>query len=550
VALASEHDGTTGKMNLLFRILHAAHAKGTHHKLALDALRHLANRDGEAWARVFLKHADLYLAGAKAPDDEFKDFKNHVLHVRDGYWGGAPEKALNWYGHLVEALTHRDWPRASYAAGVLSHYYADPLMPFHTAQSEAENNIHRAAEWSISRSYDSLRADGERAHGRLVVTMPPGPHWLKELVVEGAEKANAGYEKLIAHYDINSGVVDPPSGLDRFARALVAELLMHATKGMALIIDRAIADSGTAAPDVTLGSEAILAALKVPLRLLQKRLADAADRRQVEAMYDELRATGRVEKTLPEDDRAVRDLFRREVLAPREAARAAERARRLPSASAQAPPPAPRAAVALPPPAVAADHRAQAEPQPPARRSSLLARRLAAAGAPAPASPGVAQPPTTRPIPGELSAAERPSRTHLSMSDAVEAAPSIGPRMAEALATIGLATVADLMAADPKTAAMKLGDRRITSRTVQDWQDQARLMMTVPGLRGGHAQLLVAAGYRSVEQIRTADAARLSADLLATASTAEGQRILRDGAAPDIERIRTWIESAAVARAA
>ncbi len=76
--------------------------------------------DAEPWRRVFLKYADVYMTGSKAPDDEFKDFKNHVLHVRDNYWGGAPEKAVNWYGHLVEALRENDFERAVYAAGVLS----------------------------------------------------------------------------------------------------------------------------------------------------------------------------------------------------------------------------------------------------------------------------------------------------------------------------------------------------------------------------------------------------------------------------------------------
>ena len=84
-------------MTLLFRVLYAAHAKGTHHKLALDALNCLGGSDAELWRRVFLKHATVYLQGSKAPDDEFKDFKNHVLHVRDDFWGGAPVKARSWY---------------------------------------------------------------------------------------------------------------------------------------------------------------------------------------------------------------------------------------------------------------------------------------------------------------------------------------------------------------------------------------------------------------------------------------------------------------------
>lgn len=134
-------------MSVLFRIVYAAHANGTHHKLALDALNHMQRRDADDWRRVFLKHVGKYLDGAKAPDVTFKDFKNHVLHVGDDYWGGAPEKVEEWYATTVTALRAGEWEAAAYAAGVLSHYYTDPVMPFHTGQTEAENAIHRATEW-------------------------------------------------------------------------------------------------------------------------------------------------------------------------------------------------------------------------------------------------------------------------------------------------------------------------------------------------------------------------------------------------------------------
>ena len=174
-------------MSALFRIVYAAHANGTHHKLALDALSHLTRRDGGDWQRLFLKHVALYLEGSKAPDKSFKDFKNHVLHVADDYWGGAPEKVEAWYGHTVTALREARWADAVYAAGVLSHYYTDPIHPFHTGQTEAENSIHRAVEWSISRSYDALKAIGDARFADLAVAMTDGEHWLREYVCDGAE---------------------------------------------------------------------------------------------------------------------------------------------------------------------------------------------------------------------------------------------------------------------------------------------------------------------------------------------------------------------------
>src|SRR5262245_38980379 len=77
----SDRPSERALMNLLFRIVYAAHASGTHHKLALDALRHLQVMDADLWQNLFLAHAKLYLEGSKAPDNEFKDFKNHVLHT-------------------------------------------------------------------------------------------------------------------------------------------------------------------------------------------------------------------------------------------------------------------------------------------------------------------------------------------------------------------------------------------------------------------------------------------------------------------------------------
>ncbi|MAI45774.1 MAG: hypothetical protein CBC34_007470 [Hyphomicrobiaceae bacterium TMED74] len=46
------------------------------------------------------------------------------------------------------------------------------------------------------------------------------------MVIAGAEHSNADYETLIAHYNIDLGVVDPPAGLDEVAKDLVGRLFM------------------------------------------------------------------------------------------------------------------------------------------------------------------------------------------------------------------------------------------------------------------------------------------------------------------------------------
>jgi hypothetical protein len=524
-------------MSLLYRIVYAAHANGTHHKLALDALARVQSANSERWQNLFLKYAKRYLEGSKAPDNTFKDFKNHVLHVRDNYWGGAPEKAEEWYGELLKALRGQAWSDAAYAAGVLSHYYIDPIQPFHTGQTEAENAIHRACEWSINRSYDDLAKLGRERFAQIEVAVPDGEHWLKDMVCQGAEASNCYYEKLIAHYDIHRGAVDPPAGLDQTARAFLAELITYASTGFARILERAFAESGATPPEVSLTAAAFLAMLQMPARWIEKKLTNAEDRALVLNMYHELQATGRVEATLPEDDRTVRNLYETEVAAPRAVKQAAARAERLAKSASV------KTAVAVP--ASAATQKAppaQIAPEPAPQKAPEPAPQVAAVAESMP----IARPAAPR-APALSGSGERP---FLKASDDLEAAPSIGPRSAQWFGDIGIFTVGDFLAADPAATAEELRSHDIDAETLSLWQQQAHLVIDVPGLRGTHAQLLTGAGYLDAAALAGATEADLCAAVLRFAASAEGQRVLRQGPPPDVEKIKGWIEAASARVAA
>jgi predicted flap endonuclease-1-like 5' DNA nuclease len=536
-------------MSPLYRIVYATHANGTHHKLALDALQAMTRPDSEDWTRLFLKHVELYLKGSKDPDNTFKDFKNHVLHVSENYWGGAPEKSQEWYNRTVFELKSGNWPEAVYAAGVLSHYFCDPVMPFHTGQTEAENAIHRATEWSINRSYNALRDLGEKRFGRLSIAVPSGPKWLSEFVCDGAEFSHRYYEKLIAHYDIHKGATRPEEGLDDIAKGIVAELLIYASTSFGKVLDKAIAESGMSAPEVKLTAETFLAMTQIPRKFIEKRLSNEQDRKLVAAIYDELKATGRVEHSLSEDDKTIRDLHKAEVLAPKLAEREAARAQRIdggdntPLELAVAKSAAAQMAISETPPTIPL----QKTPPPMPRSAPSIAARMETIRSPEP-------PRAQAPFPAPKPAREMPdhaaaSRAYLKEGDDLEAAPSIGPKMAERFAAVGIHTVGDFLKEDHERLANRLADHHFDSETLLDWQDQAKLVMAVPGLRGTHAQLLVGAGYRTAQAVAEADPVALSASILRFAMTSDGKRVLREGRPPDVEKIKSWVEFAKAAAA-
>jgi hypothetical protein len=214
-------------------------------------------------------------------------------------------------------------------------------------------------------------------------------------------------------------------------------------------------------------------------------------------------------------------------------------------------------AAAPPPPEAAPIH---AEPETPAVSAAQTPTVPAPASMPRVRGSGLMQQLerlTVAPLPPREASPEvqppaeaAPPRFHLTLDQDVVDGPAIGPKTAKRLYPHGIKTVRDLMRAEPAALAVLLDNRHITARTITDWQDEARLVCTVPGLRGTHAQLLVGAGYRSADAIAAADADALCAAVLAFAAAKDGQRLLRNGDPPDIEKIKHWLEAARSVKAA
>ncbi|MEM7812654.1 MAG: DUF4332 domain-containing protein [Planctomycetota bacterium] len=568
-------------MSLLLNVLSAWKAKSTHHKLALDALTRLTGPHAGRWRDLFCKEVEAYLEGAKAPDTEFRDFKNHVLHVEQDNWGGAAKTAAKWYPKLVQLLKERSWGDAAYAAGVLSHYYTDPLMPFHTGQSEEETQIHRAAEWSMTKSYDVFKQilEGGDDYDPIgypdVATHDGEADWIVRMTIDGATQSHRHYDAIIERYDFARGRKNPPDGLDDDLRHRVAECIGHAIVGLGHILDRAFTESGQTPPRVETSLTGTLSKLSVPIFWVTKKMADAGERRQVERIYKELTTKGRVDKTMPDDDRAVREAHAREVLkvsveeledtplgpighlhgqAREQGTVNREQAPLAATARERVAPPTPTP-TATPAPDLADTpiftdffKPKDSEPatDPPV---AALPPSSAPDGAPSPRAEKDVIPLSPAGREGRREGvADRSLRFHLATTDDVVDAPSIGPKTARRLDAAGIRTVADLLEANPTGAAARIESRYITAEVLRDWQAQARLVCRVPNLRGHDAQILVAVGVTDPE-----DLAELTVedvlDLVGPfCDSAEGERILRGGSPPDAAEAGDWIAWACAAR--
>lgn len=580
-------------MALVLTLLRAAHARGTHHYLALDALDGLAAPSADAWRRLFYKHIAFYVDGAKAPDTAFKDFKNHVLHPRDGFWGGAPEQAETWYGELVAALQKQDWPAAAYNAGVLSHYCTDPCMPLHTHQTTAESNIHAALEWTVSKSYARLIAIGATFQDTTRPAASTSAGWLGDLLRSAATQSTKHYETLLAHYDIKRGVVAPEEGLDLVGQRATARMLVHARDLVGIVIDRAIAEARVTPVDVGLAADALKAFVTMPKSWWQKRWLDASERQVIEAMYDELMATGVVSKSLRDDDRRIQELYQAEVtaLASAPSAHAAKnttspslpvelhtvptvtdddpnadaaevgdaaiaRGTRLAVERARPAPrnisaPTPRTYAAANQQAVSAanvtTHVAASHVAPVTAALPVALTNVGAVPVDVPAAETAA---ATQTLSTYRPAQRESSASLLAVDAEIVDAPSIGPKTAARLNAVGIDTVADFLKAHPIALASRLEASHLTPEVLTAWQEQTRLMTQLPDMRANQAQLLVGAGYRTLASIADADPDTLCADVLHFALSTDGRRILREGRAPDIEQIVALARSAREIKAA
>ncbi|HAC92468.1 MAG TPA: hypothetical protein DCF63_17840 [Planctomycetaceae bacterium] len=293
-------------MSELISILRAAHCHSTHHYFALDALRCLKTAQSQRLANILLKYHDDYLTGAKAPDSSFKDFSNHVIHVSDLNWGGAAGKCLEWLHVARGHLDQGRWKKAAYACGVLSHYFTDPIMPLHTAGSQAEAIVHRPMEWSVYRAYQEIYQQVRDEGIQAKFDFTDDQDWIAKAVLASASVAHRHYDDLIQSYDMQAGATDPRLALNAQSRAILAELFALAIHGWAGVLTRLADETTKQLPNVSLTMASLLATIDKPLAWLVRRISDSSERRAVQAVFQEFQKTGTVVKHLSAEVKAVR----------------------------------------------------------------------------------------------------------------------------------------------------------------------------------------------------------------------------------------------------
>ncbi len=474
-------------MNPLHWILRRGHCRCTHQYFAFDALPLVQTTAGQRLVTWLLRYYPRYLRGAIDPDIRYRDFQNQMIHVDDGYWGGAPRVAHQWYDRLQRYLRQRRYSDAAHAAGVLSHYFTDPLQPLNTAYSPAEAVIHRPLQWSVDRDYEAIRRRWQDDQLRVVFQFADGPGWLGAAMLHGAKYAHGRFDTLVRSYRLDAAVDDPPAGLTPHLRVVFAELFGLAITGWARVLERAADDAEAVlrAPLPTASSvwPTITAALRVPGTCWRNRIRARIEDLQIKELVDEYRRTGNLQKHLP----AAVDIKRRVIEVYRDE-----------------------------------------------RRYRLDRQRRGAD--------------TTQPVVSVFPSAESRERGKFALRGRSLDALTLDPRDLAKLRAAHIETLEDLQSAPANQIATRVQAYWITAQTVVLWQRQAALLTQVPGLSGTAAMMLIGAGYADAASIAAADKAQVANEISRYADTISGRRGLRGQPRPTSQQIDVWLQRVAAGR--
>lgn len=276
--------------NLIFK---SRSVRSVHHRVVMEALRYLEGN----WADLFLKEYKNLLEGSKAPDKRFKDFRNHVCHMPNG-WGGAKNAVKEWYGKYVEALRARNWKDAAYNAGVMSHYYADVNHPFHTGQTSDEGKVHSYTEFGAAEIYMELRE-------LMTIDNPVKVDNIEDFVFKAAKEAYNMYEDLLVGFDVEAGdAFKWGKGYTPELKKKIAPQIARAIWGTASLFKKGIEESKSEKPEgISLTSKKVVTRVGTPTEWARRWNDRRWKKKRTRMIRKEKRKFGRVRKSLLPDDK-------------------------------------------------------------------------------------------------------------------------------------------------------------------------------------------------------------------------------------------------------
>jgi len=156
----------------------------THYFIVNEAVDGISN---DSWADAFQYYGEDLLSGSVAPDVLWQDWDNHLYYPDDGT-GNAPASAATWYDFARANFSAENWEEGFFAAGVMSHYFADPCIPVHTDEY-----------WA---GHDAYEDDVSYSLGDLIVTSPTESivNNVSQLVVDNATYSNQYYDTIYDAY--------------------------------------------------------------------------------------------------------------------------------------------------------------------------------------------------------------------------------------------------------------------------------------------------------------------------------------------------------------
>ncbi len=546
-------------MNLLFRVLFSFKSHNTHQKIVLDALRMLdierisndqiTKEDLNNFINLFLIYHEELLSGAIDPDIKFKDYKNHVIYVWDNFWGGTHIKTKEWYQKFVQHLKNQEWKEATYALGVMSHYFTDSVQPMHTGQIEGEGRIHRWVEIAVWKRYNELQWLIENKYGGFpYIKIANKKDWIDWIVKKSARFANHHYEYTLKHYKVEEArkAKDPRKGMDDELVRVMSFMIGHSVSALAEIIERGISEAGVKPPKTSVFMNGLRLIPKIPNFITYRKELERKEFEILEAMENEYDEKGKVSETMPEQDKTIRILYAKEVreleiedlkfllnfrvgrkfsgnvhikrvlwpklkkqkLNPNSeiAVLFAKKIKRIPTKSMEA---------------EASDYAYDWDniyiPEKPKPVHGYIRSR------------------TNTPLEREY---------YLMFDDPVEKVPEMKKSVAKRLRELGIETAHHFIVQKPEELVKKMRIKWMTPEIIDRMQNEALMMTHLPKLRAYHAKLLYLAGYTSIYRMQEATVDEIYENIQKVLKTKKGKRALQTGKPPTKELISKWMEEA------